>query len=109
MYITKHRGSVIAGAWQVIRSAFALFRQNDPLRMAGATSFFASFALPPILYILIAVLGAFGDERLIRHDLFQQLSVGLDRSIAGQVRDIVRNIHKLPLNAGMQIGGFVFL
>lgn len=77
--------------------------------MAAATSFFVSFALPPILYILIAVLGFWGDPKIIRHDLYQQLSVGLDRNIALQVRDVVRNIHRLPLNPGMRIGVFAFL
>jgi membrane protein len=98
-----------AAAWPVIRTAFQLFRQNDPLRMAAATSFFVSFALPPIFYILIVILGLFGSPRIVGHDLFQQLSVGLNASIASQVRDVVRNIHRLPLNLGMKIGGFVFL
>jgi membrane protein len=98
-----------ASAAEIFRTAWQLFRQNDPLRMAAATSFFVSFALPPILYILIEVLGLFGNRRLIGHDLFQQLSVGLDSSIAAQVRDVVRNIHRLPLSAGMKIGGFAFL
>jgi membrane protein len=77
--------------------------------MAAATSFFVSFALPPILYILIAILGFWGDPKVIRHDLFQQLSVGLDKNIALQVRDVVRNIHRLPLGFGLRIGVFVFL
>ncbi|HEY4208120.1 MAG TPA: YihY/virulence factor BrkB family protein [Puia sp.] len=94
---------------EVLGDAFRLFRQNDPLRMAAATSFFVSFALPAILFILIVVFGAFGDPRTVRHDIFKQLSVGLDKNIALQVRDIVRNLHKLPLSTGMRIGGFVFL
>ncbi|HEY4111088.1 YihY/virulence factor BrkB family protein [Puia sp.] len=100
---------VLPAAWQVIRAAYQLFRQNDPLRMAAATSFFVSFALPPILYILIVVFGFLGDAQTIRHDLFQQLSVGVDKNIALQIRDIVRNIHRLPLNSGMRIAGFIFL
>jgi len=94
---------------QVVRTAYRLFRRNDPLRMAAATSFFVSFALPPILYILIVILGFFGDPKIIRHDLFLQLSVGLDKNIALQVRDVVRNMRRLPLNLGMRVGGFVFL
>jgi len=100
---------IATSIWQVIRAAYRLFRQNDPLRMAAATSFFVSFALPPILYILIVILGFFGNPRIIRHDLFLQLSVGLDKNIALQVRDVVRNMHRLPLNFGMRVGGFVFL
>jgi membrane protein len=93
----------------ILRDAFRLFRQNDPLRMAAATSFFVSFALPAILFILIVIFGTIGDPRTVRHDLFQQLSVGLDKNISLQVRDIVRNLRGLPLNPGMRIGGFVFL
>ncbi|HWB90981.1 MAG TPA: YihY/virulence factor BrkB family protein [Puia sp.] len=105
----KNRWMIVSSAWQVLRAAYRLFRQNDPMRMAAATSFFVSFALPPILYILIVILGFLGNPRIIRHDLFQQLSVGLDRNIALQVRDVVRNIHRLPLNFGMRIGLFAFL
>ncbi|RYF97179.1 MAG: YihY/virulence factor BrkB family protein, partial [Chitinophagaceae bacterium] len=32
-----------------LRQALVGFRQNEPLRLAGATAFFATFALPPIL------------------------------------------------------------
>jgi len=109
MDIKKNRLMIATSIWQVIRAAYRLFRQNDPLRMAAATSFFVSFALPPILYILIVILGFFGNPRIIRHDLFLQLSVGLDKNIALQVRDVVRNMHRLPLNFGMRVGGFVFL
>ena len=107
MDIKKHRW--ITATYRVLGTAYQRFRQNDPLRMAAATSFFVSFALPPILYILIVIFGFLGDRRTIRRDLFHQLSVGLDKDMAAQVREVVRNIHRLPLNLGMRIGGFVFL
>ncbi|MDR3716062.1 MAG: hypothetical protein P4L51_24930, partial [Puia sp.] len=52
------------------RGAFREFQANDPLRMAAATSFFASFALPPILIILIQIFGVFGSPHAISRDLF---------------------------------------
>ncbi|HVV05733.1 MAG TPA: YihY/virulence factor BrkB family protein [Puia sp.] len=107
--MTIKTNKIAGSAGRVLHTAFRLFRQNDPLRMAAATSFFVSFALPPILYILIVVLGFLGDPTIIRHDLLLQLSVGLDKNIALQVRDVVRNMHRLPLNPGMRIGGFIFL
>lgn len=96
-------------SWMVLRDAYRIFQVNDPLRMAAATSFFASFALPPIMIILIEVFGLFSNPRTVRHDLFHQLGVGLDRNIALQVREILRNLHYLSLNPGMRIGGFIFL
>jgi membrane protein len=95
--------------WSLLRDAFREFRQNDPLRMAAATSFFTSFALPPILIILIQVLGLFGDPRAIRHGLFEQLSRATDANIVLQIRVILRNVHLLSLNAGMRTAGFIFL
>jgi membrane protein len=41
----------------LLRKSFREFRENDPLRMAGATAFFTTFALPAVLIILIQVFG----------------------------------------------------
>ena len=52
-----------AGFWGTIAKSFkpALieFRHNDPLRMAGATAFFTTFALPPILFLITRLFGFF--------------------------------------------------
>jgi membrane protein len=95
--------------WFLLRDAFREFQQNDPLRMAAATSFFTSFALPPILIILIEVFGFFGDQHSIRHGLFEQLGRATDKNIVLQIRAILRNVHLLALNAGMRTAGFIFL
>jgi membrane protein len=109
MEIKKSFLSIAGKSWSILRDAYRVFRKNDPLRMAAATSFFSSFALPPIMIILIEVFGVFADPKTIRHDLFKQLGVGIDRSIALQVREIVRNLHYLSLNREARIGGFIFL
>jgi len=93
----------------LLRDAYREFRANDPLRMAAATAFFASFALPPIMIILIEILGIFGNARTIRLGLLDQLGIALDKNLALQVRQILRNIHYLSINPGMRIGGFIFL
>jgi len=93
----------------LLRDAFREFQLNDPLRMAAATAFFASFALPPILIILSEVFGFFGDPRTIRHDLFEQLGNVMDKKTVLQVRETLRNIHYLSLSWGMKVGGFIFL
>ncbi len=93
----------------LLRDAYREFQLNDPLRMAAATSFFASFALPPIMIILIGTFGLVEDPRTIRHDLFEQLRIGMDRNIELQTREIIKKVHYLPLNQGMKIAGFIFL
>jgi membrane protein len=100
---------VLKTGWLLLRDTYREFRLNDPLRMAAATSFFTSFALPPIMIILIEVLGLFGNAKTIRRDLFEQLSIAIDKNIAVQIREVLRNLHYLSLNRSMRITGFVFL
>lgn len=74
------------------RNAFALFQQNDPLRLAGATAFFTNFALPPILIILIRLFGLFTDRRTLFTNIFQRLANILDENSIKQIKLTLRNI-----------------
>lgn len=74
------------------RTAFKLFQQNDPLRLAGATAFFANFALPPILIILIRLFGFFMDRKILVNRLFERLANVLDHGSTLQVRQTLKNI-----------------
>ncbi|MHA4809221.1 YihY/virulence factor BrkB family protein [Flavitalea flava] len=93
----------------LLQDAFRELQQNDPLRMAAATSFFTSFALPPILIILIEVFSIFGNSVFIRHGLLDRLSIALGKNTEVQIRDTLRNVHHLSLSPGLKIGGFIFL
>ncbi|MGF1924190.1 MAG: YihY/virulence factor BrkB family protein [Bacteroidia bacterium] len=88
--------------------AFKLFQKNDPLRLAGATAFFANFALPPILLILIRLFGFFVDRRTFATQLFDRLSGILDESSITQIREILRNIRGADYNWWATIISFVF-
>lgn len=74
------------------RTAFKLFQHNDPLRLAGATAFFANFALPPILIILIRLFGFFMDRKILVNRLFERLANVLDHNSTLQVRQTLKNI-----------------
>ena len=91
-----------------LRIAFGLFRKNDPLRLAGATAFFANFALPPILLILIRLFGFFVDRRTVARRLFERLADILDESSIDQIRQTLRNIRGVDYNWGATILSFVF-
>lgn len=57
-----------------LERSFRLLVANDPLRLAGATAFFATFALPFILIILVQVLSLIFNRRSISHELFVRMS-----------------------------------
>ncbi|RYG21917.1 MAG: YihY/virulence factor BrkB family protein, partial [Chitinophagaceae bacterium] len=91
-----------------LKMAFKLFQKNDPLRLAGATAFFANFALPPILLILIRLFGFFVDRRTFATRLFERLSGVLDDSSITQIREVLRNIRGVDYNWLATILSFVF-
>lgn len=51
-----------------------LLTANDPLRLAGATAFFATFALPFILIILVQVLSLIFNQRDVNQEIFIRIS-----------------------------------
>lgn len=91
-----------------LKIAFKLFRKNDPLRLAGATAFFANFALPPILLILIRLFGFFVDRRTLATRIFERLANILDEGSTAQIRQTLRNIRGVDYNWWATILSFVF-
>ncbi len=77
--------------------------------MAGATAFFTTFALPPILVILIQSLKLFLDARTIRVELFKSLSAIVGPETVHQTVDVLQGLRKLAQNWYITIGGFIFL
>jgi len=91
-----------------IKAAFALFQKNDPLRLAGATAFFANFALPPILLILIRLFGFFFDRRIFATRLFERLAGILDDQSTTQIRQTLRNIRGVDHKWYATLISFIF-
>ncbi len=89
-------------------AAFKLFQKNDPLRLAGATAFFANFALPPILLILIRMFGFFIDKKLLASRLFDRLGYILDDDSTGLIRQVLKNIRGIDHQWYATLISFVF-
>lgn len=93
----------------LLKRAMRRLLYNDPLRMAGATAFFTSFALPFILIILSQLLGVVYDETKIRSELFQTLSATLGIATMRQVVEILRAFRQLASNTAVTVAGILFL
>ncbi|GAB3671394.1 YihY/virulence factor BrkB family protein [Hymenobacter agri] len=83
--------------------------QNDPLRLGAATAFFTSFALPPILIILIALLSSLYPSSLVRVLLLAKVSDLVGSSAAGLVAQIVMNVADPARSRWVTVAGFIFL
>lgn len=93
----------------IFRSAANALSANDPLRMAGATAFFTSFALPAILIILIQLFGVIMDPRQLSDHLFEHLTSVVGSDSVRQIRSASRGFRRLATNWYIALGGFIFL
>ncbi len=92
-----------------LKHSLLLLRKNDPLRMAGATAFFTTFALPPIVFILAQFFGLFIGQHRMGGELIENISNTLGKDGAEQVRQVLRTIRGFNDNWYMIIFGFIFL
>ena len=83
--------------------------QNDPLRLGAATAFFTSFALPPILIILIALLSSLYPSSMVRVLLLGKVSNLVGAPAAGLVSQIVMNVADPRRSRLVTVVGFAFL
>lgn len=89
--------------------AFAVLQSNDPLRMAGATAFFTTFALPAILIIIIQLFGLFVSPKFMGSKLMDRVTDILGQETGAQIRDTLNNFGKMAENWYVTVGGFLFL
>src|SRR6186713_3676998 len=72
--------------------AFNLMKKNDPLRLAGATAFFTTFALPPIIFILAQLFGSLIGQRELNQGLIGNISEMVGKDGAKPVRQVLKSI-----------------
>ena len=82
---------------------------NDPLRLGAATAFFTSFALPPILIILVQLLSSLYPSSIVRVMLLGKISNLVGASAAGLVAQIVMNVADPMRSRLVTWAGFAFL
>jgi membrane protein len=93
----------------LLRRAAREFGANDPLRLGAATAFFTTFALPPILIILIQIIGSLYSTSAVRGLLLTKLSHLLGASAAGLVEQILQNVTNVERSRLVTWLGFAFL
>ena len=102
-------GNEVSLLFTSLRHSLKLLGKNDPMRMAGATAFFTTFALPPIVFILSQLFGLFIGRSNMGRELIEKISNTLGEDGAEQVRQVVRSIHGFSNSWYVLIFGFIFL
>jgi membrane protein len=94
---------------QQFGKAFRLLLRNDPMRLAGATAFFTTFGLPPVLLILIQLLGLLFNRGNISRQLFERLGEIVGPDSVHEIIATLRAFRGLAVNWPVAIIGFIFL
>ena len=95
----------------LLRRAARELADNDPLRLGAATAFFTSFALPPILIILIQGLGAVSASSAsdIQMLLLAKLGRLLGAPATGLLSQILHNVRDIGRSRLIMVLGSGFL
>lgn len=95
--------------WTMLKMSFAELKKNNPLRMSGATAFFTTFALPPILLILFQLFSLFLNKRLLGREMMELITSTFGKDGAEQVLRTARGFYQLASRWWIAAGGFLFL
>lgn len=94
---------------KVLKKAGINLIDNDPLRIAAATAFFGTFAIPAILVVILQVFGTFLNRKKFGVNIINKLSSIIGESSAEEIKHILRNLMHLGSNWFFAILMFIFL
>jgi membrane protein len=86
--------------FRLLKDTINGFSEDDCPTMAAALSYYTVFSLPPLLVLLLAILGAVVDPRDIQGNIETQMREAMGPAGAGQVRTILANVDR-PGAGGM--------
>ena len=93
----------------LMKRSLIVLKANDPLRMAAATAFFTTFALPPILIIFTQFFRIFVDPIELSSELIERLAYILGTKSAQQVKVTLDALSSLSYEWYVTVFGFIFL
>jgi membrane protein len=93
---------------KTLRDAFFLLTRSNPLILASSTAFFATFALPPIIIIIVTSLGLIFRNDIISFELFNSIQDLMGENATEQLEAIASNFIILEGNGWIAAGVFLF-
>ncbi len=101
---------ILRDTWLVLRSAFKKYLQDDPSRLASQIAFYAMFAMAPVLFVIISVLGILMGEKEISSRVYTELNELLGTQGTEYVKGMVNNFQSRDRGViGTIIGGVIFI
>lgn len=77
--------------WNLLRTTFQEWSEDKASRMAAALAYYTIFSLPPLLILIIGIVGLFVTRASVESALVEQFGSLLGQEGAGQIREIIAN------------------
>lgn len=85
--MTKEKpGYSAANMWAVLKNAAGRLRKNNPIHLAGATAFLATFSLAPIVVLIIHILGSVIGKTEMQQKIIQKFAEDAPQESVDQLR-----------------------
>lgn len=95
--------------FKILTRSLKDLKKNDPLRLAAATAFFTTFALPPILIISIQFFGMITTVENLGDKFFTRFATILGNESSDQIKRTFIGFKSLAKNRYITVFGFIFL
>lgn len=95
---------------KIIRSSFSKFGEDKPIEQASTLAFFTILGIPPILIIIISILGLIIGEQSATQEVYAQIKAIIGQEGTKLIRDIVKNYQNTERSTiGTIIGIIIFI
>jgi membrane protein len=94
---------------KVIGDSVAAFFADSGLKLSAALSYYTIFSLPPLIIIVVNIIGYFYGEEAVRGELFGQIREMIGDDAALMIQEVIRNIKVSGQNFIFTVIGIVIL
>src|SRR5919205_3751659 len=99
----------IRKVFTLIKETAISFSNDNAFKLSASLSYYAIFALGPLLIIIISLTGIFFGQDAVRGNIFPEIKGIVGTTAAAQIEDIIRNIHKSHSSTTGAIIGAIIL
>jgi len=79
--------------WDTIKKSITSFINDNAIKLGSSLSYYTVFALPPLIVIIITVIGYFFGREAIQGEVYGQIKGLVGPVAAAQIQDTIQNIH----------------
>ena len=76
----------------ILRQSLRDFNDDNVLKLSASLSYYTIFSLPPLLIIIISLVGFFFGEDAVQGELFGQINGLVGNNAAVQIEDAIKNV-----------------